>query len=118
MRIGSIENYSVNDDLQKAGVAVETFKSLEAMFTRLHEKQLDGIAVHSNRVDRKVKQMGLRKYDKALKTNDYYITFSKGFYQNHKELCEKLWKDSVHFEESQAGRKFLERYESLTDFPR
>jgi polar amino acid transport system substrate-binding protein len=116
LRIGSSDGYSINDELKKAGAYVETFKSLDAMLTRLMEKQLDGLALHSNRIDRKLK-MGLRKYEVPLKMNDYYFTFSKGFYKNNKELCEKIWKDSVLFEQSPDGKKAMDNYSGIDDFP-
>lgn len=117
LRIGSSEAYSINDDLKKAGVLVESFKSQEAMYTRLHKKQLDGMALHSNRIDKKLAKMGLRKYEIPLKMNDYYVTFSKPFYRDHKDLCEKIWKDSVLFEETPEGKKAMANYEPLEDFP-
>ncbi|HET9238091.1 MAG TPA: transporter substrate-binding domain-containing protein [Oligoflexus sp.] len=117
LRIGSSEGYSINEELKAAGASVETFKSVDAMYTRLMEKQLDGLALHSNRINKKL-NMGLRKYEGPLKMNDYYFTFSKAFYENHKEFCEKIWKDSVMFEESAEGKKAMTGYESLDDFPR
>jgi polar amino acid transport system substrate-binding protein len=116
LRIGSSDGYSINEELKKAGVNVESFKSVDAMYTRLMEKQLDGLALHSNRMDRKLKS-GVRKYEIPLKMNDYYFTFSKAFYTNHKEFCEKIWKDSVKFEESVEGKKAMATYETLDDFP-
>lgn len=117
LRIGSSEGYSINEELKKAAVNVESFKSVHAMYTRLMEKQLDGLALHSNRIDKKL-NMGLRKYEIPLKMNDYFFTFSKAFYKNHKEFCEKIWKDSVLFEESAEGKKAMAGYEALDDFPR
>jgi hypothetical protein len=116
LRIGSNEGYSINDELNKGGAVVETFKSVEAMYTRLMEKQLDGLALHSNRIDHKLKS-GLKKYELPLKMNNYYFTFSKPFHQTYKELCEKIWKDSVMFEESLEGKKYMTAYQALEDFP-
>jgi len=118
LRIGSSEGYSINDELNKAGALTESFKSMEAMYTRLAAKQLDGMALHSNRIDKKLLKMGLRKYEVPLKMNEYYFTFSKPFYQDNKELCEKIWKDSVLFEDSPEGRKSMANYEPLEDFPK
>ncbi len=116
LRIGSSDGYSINDELKQAGANVETFKSLKAMYTRLMEKQLDGLALHSNRMDTKLKT-GVRKYEIPLKMKDYYFTFSKAFHDNQKEFCEKIWKDSVLFEESEEGRKLMAIYEAIEDFP-
>jgi hypothetical protein len=116
LRIGSSDGYSINDELKKSGVVVETFKSVDAMYTRLMEKQLDGLALHSNRINQKLKP-GLRKYDQPLKMNNYYLTFSKAFHQAHKEVSEKIWKDSVLFEQSVEGRKYMTAYEGFEDFP-
>lgn len=117
LRIGSSDGYSINEELKKADVNVETFKSVDAMYTRLMEKQLDGLALHSNRMDKKL-NMGVRKYEIPLKMNDYYFTFSKAYYKNHKEFCDKVWKDSVRFEESVEGKKAMSVYETIDDFPR
>lgn len=117
LRIGSSEGYSINEELKTAGVNVETFKSVDAMYTRLMEKQLDGLALHSNRMDKKLKK-GVKKYETPLKMNDYYFTFSKAFYKNHKEFCEKIWKDSVMFEETAEGKKAMAAYEAIDDFPK
>lgn len=116
LRIGSSDGYSINEELKKAGANVETFKSVDAMYTRLMEKQLDGLALHANRIDKKL-NMGLRKYEVPLKMNDYYFTFSKNFYKNNKEFCEKIWKDSVMFEASPEGKKAMANYEAIDDFP-
>ncbi|WP_141734422.1 substrate-binding periplasmic protein [Oligoflexus tunisiensis] len=117
LRIGSSDGYSINEELIQAGAVVETFKSVEAMYTRLVAKQLDGVAQLSNRIDRKLDK-GVRKYAVPLKMNDYYFTFSKEFYADHKELCEMIWKDSVLFEESPEGRRMMMHYEALGDFPK
>jgi polar amino acid transport system substrate-binding protein len=116
LRLGSSEGYSINEELKKAGAIVETFKSTDAMLTRLMDKQLDGLALHSHRIDKKLK-MGVRKYEVPLKMNDYYFTFSKAFHTKHKEFCETIWKDSAMFEESKEGRKAMSTYEGISDFP-
>ncbi len=116
LRLGSSDGYSINDELKKAGVTVETFKSVKAMYTRLIEKQLDGLALHAHRIDKKL-NAGIRKYEMPLKMNDYFFTFSKAFYKNHQEFCEKIWRDSVLFEDSEEGKKSMANYETIEDFP-
>lgn len=116
LRIGSSDGYSINDELKKAGVSVESFKSVDAMYRRLMEKQLDGLALHSNRIDNK-QSSGVRKYEVPLKMNDYFLTFSKAFYKNSKEFCEKIWSDSAMFEESVEGKKSMEYYNTIEQFP-
>ncbi|HYX35982.1 MAG TPA: transporter substrate-binding domain-containing protein [Oligoflexus sp.] len=116
LRIGTSEGYSINDELKKAGARVESFKSVDAIFTRLMDKQLDGAALHPYRIDKKL-NMGLRKYEVPLKMNDYYFTCSKAFYRDHKTFCEKVWKDSIFFEETSEGKKAMSDYDAVEDFP-
>jgi len=116
-RLGAIDGYSIVHDLIQAGVKVETFKSLDGMISRLQKNDIDAVAVNNDMINRISDRILLHKYEKPLKTKDYFIQFSKHFHEKYPALPDLIWKEASRYLKSAEGMAAISKYEKLENFP-
>jgi hypothetical protein len=116
-RLGALEGFSIIQDLNNAGVKVESFKSLDGMITRMHKSDIDGIAVNNDMIQRISERILLQKHDIPLKTKDYFIQVSRHFQEKYPALPEAMWKEGARYLKSAEGQAALGKYAQMENFP-
>jgi hypothetical protein len=116
-RIGAIDGFSIVQDLIKAGVKVETFKSLDGMITRLQKTDIDAMAVNNDMINRISERIQLQKHEKPLKTKDYFIQMSRHLQEKYPSLPDTIWKEAARYLKTMEGQAAISKYEKLENFP-
>jgi polar amino acid transport system substrate-binding protein len=116
-RLGAIAGFSIVQDLEAAGLKVETFNSLQGMITRLQKNHIDAVAVNNDMINRISNRMQLLKHDKPLKTKDYFIQVSRQFQEKYPSLPDTIWREGARFLKTPNGQTAISKYEKLENFP-
>jgi polar amino acid transport system substrate-binding protein len=92
--IGANLGYAVVADLRKLGIKVEEVGTTAQNLEKMQRGRLAGYAMHDYGVDPLLRAGRYSKIEKlpiALSTRDYYLAFSRAFYQQHREQAERMW---------------------------
>ncbi|HYG87579.1 MAG TPA: transporter substrate-binding domain-containing protein [Azospirillum sp.] len=94
--VGVTIHYSVLHDLKRLGVPVEEAKTLEQNLDKLAGGRIAAYAGLEGRTDPVIaanpaKYRQLVKMSPPLVTKPYYLLFSHGFYEAHRDLAERIW---------------------------
>lgn len=94
-KIGYNTGWSIGRDLEKYQVPVEEAHSTEQNFGKLVLGRIEGFALMQELGDAYLARNGLRNIERLpvpLASKDYYVIFSKGFYQANPRLVESFWR--------------------------
>lgn len=92
--VGVNSGYSVVGDLQKMGLPVEEARSTEQNFQKLRLGRIDAYVMQDGPADLLIETMnirGVRKLPIPFSSKDYFLPFSKTFYNSAPDLVERLW---------------------------
>lgn len=96
MPVGATSSYAVVGDLKQLGVPVEEANTLEQSLDKLLNGRVAAYAGLETMTDAVLaaypaKYGGLVKMAPPLVTKPYHLTFSRGFYTEHRDLAERIW---------------------------
>ncbi|MDP3815524.1 ABC transporter substrate-binding protein [Pseudomonas sp.] len=111
-KIGYNTGWSIGRDLEKYGVPLEEAHSTEQNFGKLVLGRIAGFALMRELGDAYIARTGLRDIERLpapLAVKDYFVIFSKGFYQANTGLVEAFWAHLGEAREENEARLW-ERY--------
>lgn len=113
--IHTILGYSVAKDLREKGIPVEEKPNIRHSFLLLQNLRIDGIADLETSGVSIMKSMGPQLSDveqasPAFKEKDYYVIFSKKFYNSQKKKADIFWDNMNEIRESQLMENITNKY--------
>lgn len=93
-KIGYNTGWSIGRDLERHHVPAEEAHSTEQNFGKLALGRIEAFALMQELGDAYLARSGLRNIERLavpLAAKDYYVIFSKGFYQANSGLVESFW---------------------------
>jgi polar amino acid transport system substrate-binding protein len=109
--IGANFGYAVVGELRKLGAKVEEVATTAQNLEKLRRGRLAGYAMHEYGVDpllRGGRYGAIEKLPTPLSTRDYYLAFSRGFYEHHREQAERLWEEVAKVRDDITNERFIE----------
>ena len=113
--VGATSSYSVVSDLTRLGVPIEEANTLEQSLDKLLSGRIAAYAGLETMTD-SVLASNPSKYGKLVKimppliTKPYYLTFSRGFYTEHRDVVERIWDAIAAVNASDAFAAIVRRY--------
>lgn len=92
--VGVNSGYSVVGDLHKLGLPVEEARSSEQNFQKLRMGRIDAFVMQDGPADLLIETaniQGVHKLPIPFSSKDYFLPFSKAFYNSAPDLVERLW---------------------------
>lgn len=92
--VGAHLGFSIVKELRRKSINVEEVKTTEQLFHMLETKRLPSIAIQDTTAQSYLNDNGvanIERVEPAIKTKDYYLTFSGKFVANNPKLVEKIW---------------------------
>ncbi len=94
--IVSVTSYVIVSDLRKMGVAVQEEPNITWIMKNLAIGEFKSAALPSDRADQVLAEnsalkTNIIKFEKPLKRKEYYLIFSKKFYNERTELAKAIW---------------------------
>ncbi len=115
--VGANLGYSVVSDLKKLNISVFEAKTVKQNLQMLKAGRIHAYAAQNTTLDPIIQHypewQQLRKVGPSIKTKAYYFVFSHRFYQDNKELAEKIW-DNI----GRVREQVLERYRQMSIKPK
>lgn len=114
MAIGANFGYSIIDDLIKMGVTVEPVKKTEQNLGKLMLGRIDGFAAQDITTDFHIesgKYGEIIKQEPPLITKDYFLLFSRQFYQRYPKAAEAFWTRLAELSQTKTA-ELAQQYEN------
>lgn len=92
--VGAHLGFSIVKELKNKSIHVEEVKTTEQLFHMLETKRLPSIAIQDTTAQAYLNEnrvLNVERVEPAIKTKDYYLTFSRKFVGNNPELVKKIW---------------------------
>jgi len=112
--------YSVANDLKNKGARIVEKPDIKHSFSLLQKKRIDGIAELETSGLFILKKMAsdlpdIEVAEYIIKEKDYFIIFSKAFFDKNKRLAEEFWQNISNLKESPEMESIIKRYENQSD---
>lgn len=112
-KVGTPHGFSIEHDLKKMGIAVESALTTQQNFANLLSGKVNVIAIQEITGDYHIKRRSglapVKKVYPALKTKAYYLMISHQFREKHPQLAEKVWDLVAQLREENLP-KLVEKY--------
>ncbi len=92
--MGVSRGSSVIENLKKLNIPFEESKGSEVLFKKVSSGRLDALVEHDLTIDiynSNNSKEKIIKLNPPVLVKDYFLVFSKNFYEKNKELCENFW---------------------------
>jgi len=114
-KVGSPSGYSISDDLRKKGLKIDESPSTENDFIKLIKGRLDAVAALEMTgdyylIENKEFNQKIEKVDPLIVEKPYYFMISQQFYNNHREMAEKIWDAIAEIRQDPEFQKKLKNY--------
>ena len=110
--MGVNAGYSAAQDLRKLGMAVEEAPSTENNLLKLKSGRIGAYVMQDFPADLLIRQNGLQgvvKLPIPFSSKEYYVPFSKKFFQTSPDIANKLWKQIAEVRKAH-GKELLRKY--------
>ena len=114
--IVSITSYAIVNDLRKMGIAVKEEPTMAWIMRNLALGKFKAAALQSRSSDEFLTdnpdlQENITKVEKPLKRKEYYLIFSKKFYDERHELAEAIWDAIEDYSSTDEYRELKKEFE-------
>ena len=114
--IVSITSFAIVSDLRKMGIAVQEERNMAWIMRNLAIGKFKAAALQSKSVDEFKAdnpdlQENIIKVEKPLMKKEYYLIFSKKFYQKRHELAKAIWDAIEEYSSSDEDRELKKEFE-------
>ena len=114
--IVSISSFAIVKDLRKMGIAVKEERNIAWIMRNLAIGKFKSAALLSGRVDEFLAdnpdlQENIIKVEKPLKRKEYYLIFSKKFYNERHELAKAIWDAIEDYSSSDEYHEMKKEFE-------
>ena len=94
--VSAMTKFSVVKDLKKTGIAVEETSDVVLNLKKVASGEVEAFINYASQTDAALKKNGemakvIEKIKIPFRKKIKYLLFSRGFYQQHKELVEEIW---------------------------
>lgn len=109
--IGVTKDWSISSDLKKMNISTLPSKSPRNNLKKLLMNRVAGVASIESIFDKHINNnKNIKKNYPPLKTKEYYLIFSKKFYNNYPDLAEKIWSKIVSTKKTKKYKEILTKY--------
>jgi len=114
-KIGSMNGYSVGNDLLKEGITVQLTNSMSSLLQMLRKERLYGVISLEEYIDVAIKInpkefLNIEKVNPAFKRKEYYLMLSHQFVKKYPDLSKQIWKEIQNIRLSGEYDRILEKY--------
>lgn len=116
--IGVNRGFGIAKKLKRMGVEVDDSANTETNLDKLLKKRVAGYAQLETKADLVIrkdinKYGSIQKVSPPLQTIDFFVMFSKRFYESHPEAAEEVWKAIRDIRATDDYRRLMEKYSGL-----
>lgn len=117
--VGSIQGYSIIDKLKSLNAPVVENSNLKSNLNMLLAGRLAAVVELENMADSVINQpsnkyQNITKISQPLREKPYFLIFSHGFYQSHRDTAESLWEGIHAIKRTAFYQQLQEKYRHAT----
>lgn len=102
--VGASSGYSIVDDLKRMGVKTEEAADTMTNFKKLASKRIPAVAAQDVQADTLLTDFpSIEKTSPLLVSKDYFVMASHQFYNNRREVAERLWAKIAEVREQRSA---------------